>query len=94
MNLLKYILPVFLSLPTSALSATMYTEQASYLAALSAAGYTIIHEGFEDDVIWAASRTSIANPAPTPPASVISQGIKWTSNYGTNKILTGSLGGS
>ena len=92
MNLLKYILLLFVFLPATAMSATMYTDQTSYLTALSAGGYTIIHEGFEDDVTWAASRSTISSPATTP--FVISQGIKWTSNYGTNEVSTGGLGGS
>lgn len=92
MNFSKYLLLVFVFLPTSAMSATMYTDQASYLAALSAGGYEIIHEGFEDDVTWAVSRSTISSPSTTP--FVISQGIKWTSNYGTNEVSTGGLGGS
>jgi len=92
MNFFKYLLVVVVLQPTIVMSATMYTNQESYLAALSVGGYAIIHEGFEDDVTWAASRSTISTPATTP--YVISQGIKWTSNFGTNEVRTGSLGGS
>jgi bacillopeptidase F len=62
-------------------NATVYTDEAGYLAAL--AGQNTINEGFEDDVTWAAARV----PATAP--SVMSQGVTWTSNHPDNDITTG-----
>ena len=42
--------------------------------------------------MWADSSTSIASPGST--SSIISQGLKWTSNQVANKVATGTLGGS
>ena len=92
MNLLKLIWLIVFSLPTVAMSATIYTDQASFIAALSAGGYKMIIEGFEDDIAWAASRSTIPNPNTT--SFVVSQGIKWTSNFGTNEVSTSDLGGN
>ena len=92
MNFLKYTLLLLVSLPTSAMSATVYTDQASFLAALSAGGYVIIHESFEDATVWADSRNSISTPGSIP--TVTSQGIVWTSNYSQYNIATSTIGGS
>ncbi len=62
-------------------NATVYTDEAGYLAAL--AGQNTINEGFEDGVTWAAARV----PATAP--SVMSQGVTWTSNHPDNDITTG-----
>ena len=70
----------------------VYTNEALFRADLVALGYTTIHESFEDDVVWAESRNSISIPGSTP--SVISQGIRWSSNYAGNNIATGDVGGS
>lgn len=72
----------------------VYTNEASYLAALEPLAGSTIHESFEDDVVWADSRNSIVAPGSTP--SVTSQGIVWTSNYPSppNNIATGTVGGS
>ncbi|MFC1493796.1 hypothetical protein ACFL6W_00815 [Thermodesulfobacteriota bacterium] len=70
----------------------VYTNEASYLAALADLGYSAIHESFENDAVWADSRNSISLPGNTP--SVTSQGIVWTSNYLQNNIATGDVGGS
>ena len=70
----------------------VYTNEALFLADLATLGYSSIHESFEDDVVWAESRNTISSPGSTP--SVISQGIKWTSNYAGNNIATGDVGGS
>ena len=71
---------------------TVYTDEALYLADLARLGYTAVHESFEDELVWAASRNSITNPGSTP--SVVSQAIVWTSNYTENNIATGTVGGS
>lgn len=70
----------------------VYTNEASYLAALTTLDGSTIHESFEDDIAWADSRNSIVEPGNTP--SVTSQGIVWTSNYSQNNIATGTVGGS
>jgi hypothetical protein len=63
---------------------------AAYIEALSTGGYGTLHEDFEDDVVWADSRSSISNPGSTP--QVNSQGILWTSNFATNDIVTSDIG--
>lgn len=70
----------------------IYTNEALFHADLAALGYTIIHESFEDEAVWADSRNSISSAATTP--SVTSQGIVWTSNHAQNEIATGTVGGS
>ncbi len=92
MKILKFIVIIVMLLPSFAMAETFYTDQASFLSALKALGYRIINEGFENDEAWAASRSTIPKPATTP--FVVSQGIKWTSNYGTNEVSTGNLGGN
>jgi hypothetical protein len=87
MNIKSYIVLVFVLHPTHAISATIYLDESAYINALSTGGYGVIQEGFEDDVVWADSRTS-------PVPSVISQGIIWTSNHSMNGVRTGTLGGS
>jgi len=92
MKLSTHALPLLLFLPATILSATIYTDQASFLAALSAGGYVAIHESFEDGTVWADSRNSISSPGSI--STVTSQGIEWTSNYSQNNIATGTVGGS
>jgi hypothetical protein len=53
-------------------AATIYTNEALYLAAL--AGYGTTHESFENDAVWGASRS------PSSVASTTSQGLTWKSN--------------
>ena len=91
---MKKILAIFLLLSVSSVAgaATIYLDETEYLNALTALGETVITEGFEDAGVWAESRTSIPNPGSTP--SVISQGLKWTSNQLKNNVATGTLGGS
>jgi hypothetical protein len=79
-------------------AATVYSIGTEYLTDLEAEtayltdlkaipGTTVIEEGFEDNTVWVASR----DPADTP--QVNSKGILWTSNFATNNITTGGLGG-
>lgn len=70
----------------------IYTDEALYLADLATLGYAAIHEGFENETTWGASRNTVSTPGSTP--SVTSQGIVWQSNYTTNNIATGGVGGS
>jgi len=70
----------------------VYISEALYLAELAALDGSTIHESFEDGTVWADSRNSISSPGSTP--AVISQGIVWTSNYPSNNISTGTVGGS
>jgi hypothetical protein len=64
----------------------VYTVEADYLSELATLGYTSIHEGFENDTVWDASRNTTPPVTPT----VTSQGIVWSSNFPANKIVTGS----
>lgn len=70
----------------------VYTDEAAFLADLAGYGYTVVSEGFENGVIWAASRNSIVLPGSTQ--AVNSKGLRWTSNYAQNDIATGDVGGS
>mgnify|MGYP001819728911 CR=1 FL=1 len=81
-------------IPVNASAApVVYTNEATYLSELASLGYSVISESFEDNAVWAHSRTSISNPTAGTP-SVTSQGIVWTSNYTDNNIATGTVGGS
>jgi hypothetical protein len=70
----------------------VYTESALFLSDLSALGFGVISESFEDETAWADSRNSIVSPGSTH--SVTSQGIVWSSNHASNEIATGDVGGS
>ena len=70
---------------------TVYTEQALFLADLVMLQGSTVHESFEDDAVWADSRTTVPNPGSA--VSVTSQGVVWTSNYPQNDIATGTVGG-
>jgi len=70
----------------------VYTDEALYLADLSSLGISSLHESFENDTVWADSRNSIVTPGSAP--SITSKGIIWSSNYPTNNIATGGVGGS
>jgi hypothetical protein len=70
----------------------VYTNAAAFRPALTSLDTRQIHESFEDNTVWAASRNSIVAPGNTP--VVTSQGITWTSNHAQNNIATGSVGGS
>lgn len=84
------LLMVLLSAQSQA-AVTVYFDEAAYLAALTAHGYAVLHEGFEDDVVWVDSRNSIPSPGSTP--SVSYKGILWSSNFPENNISTGDVGG-
>jgi hypothetical protein len=73
-------------------AAVVYTDEELYLGDLEALGYTVIHESFEDGVVWAESRNSVSVPGGSPVS--VSKGIVWTSNYLQNNIATGTVGGS
>ncbi|MBI4916938.1 MAG: hypothetical protein HY825_13905 [Acidobacteria bacterium] len=74
------ILAVLLPAAPAGAEATAYTDEATYLAALTAAGYDQFTEGFEG-AAWAGVRT--ANPiSPVTAASVTSQGIAWSGSDG------------
>ncbi len=70
----------------------VFTDKDVYLTELAALGLSVVHESFEDDIVWADSRNSIVSPGST--SSVTSQGIEWTSNYSQNNLATGTVGGS
>ncbi|MCB9899278.1 MAG: Ig-like domain-containing protein [Planctomycetes bacterium] len=64
-------------------ASNVFTNQATYLAAVSALGLVPELEGFEDDGAWGAARS------PATATSVTSQGITWTANNPTSQITTG-----
>ncbi len=68
---------------TAGTTAIEYTNEAAYLSALSALGYTAHVEGFEDDAVWGVARSPITQP------SVTSQGISWSSDIGSSQVTTG-----
>lgn len=70
----------------------IYTDEASFLADLAGLPGETVFESFEDEVTWADSRNSIANPGSAP--EVVSQGVLWTSNFVANDVATGTVGGS
>lgn len=88
MNLVRSLLlaAVFFPMTASAVP-ILYTDEAAYLAALTAGGYGTIFEGFEDDGAWAVTRT------PNSASQVSNQGILWTSNFSANNISTSTMGG-
>ena len=88
----SFIVLGFLIVTGSAHSAvTVYTNEATYLAALTALGYPIVSEGFENNTVWAASRGSIT--APGQAASVLDQGLVWQSNLAGNGVGTDNFRG-
>lgn len=69
-----------------------YNDETAYRVALLQLGYTTVFEGFEDDSVWGALRTTIVGGAMTAP-SVTSQGVTWRHNFPAspgNQITTGS----
>jgi len=52
----------------------VYTDEALYLADLTALGYSAIHESFEDGAVCADSRSSIPSPGSAP--AVTSHGFR------------------
>jgi hypothetical protein len=70
----------------------VYTDEISFLAALATLEGSTVHESFEDNLVWADTRTPISNPENAE--SVTSQGVVWTSNYPQNHLATGGVGGS
>ena len=71
----------------AAAQTTVYTDEASYLAALAAGGYQQLLEGFEG-AAWAGVRTTVGGPAHTAP-SITSNGITWSASEGitTNNLF-------
>jgi hypothetical protein len=81
---------VMLSLSSNALAApVVYINETDFLNDLAAAGYVVIHEGFEDNADWGDVRSSIVDGTFTK-AEVSSQGLIWTSNNQTSGITTGN----
>ncbi|MDJ0847797.1 MAG: hypothetical protein QNK04_05350 [Myxococcota bacterium] len=70
----------------------LYTDEALFVADLATLAGSTVLESFEDDIVWAESRSSIPNPGSAP--AVTSQGVLWTSNFPQNDIVTGTVGGS
>ncbi len=60
-----------------------YIDETTFLADLAAMGYTPVHEGFEDDSVWATTRGQVV-------AEIPSQGLIWTANNPHSGITTGA----
>jgi len=65
-----------------------YTNETDFLNALSAQGYVVFHEGFEDDAAWGSVRSTVTGGNHTAP-SVSSQGVTWSANNANSGITTG-----
>jgi hypothetical protein len=85
----KFLNSIVLLIVSSAANASqIYLDETAYLNALADLGYGTIYEGFEDNVVWDDSRTSISNPGSTP--STASQGLIWKSNFANSSTGTGA----
>lgn len=65
-----------------------YTYPLIFLSALADQGLAVQQEGFEDDAVWGDVRSTIVGGFQAAPA-VLSQGIRWTSNFAGGDITTG-----
>jgi len=65
----------------------VYLDETAFLEDLAAAGYTVVHEGFEDDDTWGAVRSSLGEVRSA--TEITSQGMVWTSNFLAGSITTG-----
>jgi len=66
----------------------VYLDETAFLNDLAAAGYSVVHEGFEDDNAWGEVRSSIVDGFHSA-TEVTSQGMVWTSNFLAGSITTG-----
>ncbi|MCA9255593.1 MAG: hypothetical protein KDA33_08135, partial [Phycisphaerales bacterium] len=66
-----------------------YTDKTAFLNALTLLGYPNVHEGFENDNVWGAVRSTAVGGAHSAPA-VTSKGVTWTSSSPNNGISTSS----
>jgi len=82
----KCALVLALTLPAHA-EVRVHTHQASFLADLQSSGHLVREEGFEDDAVWGAVRTTLVLGFSTAP-SVVSQGVTWASNFAAGAITT------
>ena len=95
-NLMRFTARVLMAATISLALATplravpvWYTNETDFLSALTAQGYSVFHEGFEDDVAWGTVRSSVVGGNFTAP-SINSQGITWSANSPNSGITTGS----
>ena len=65
-----------------------YTDEAAFMAALTANNLVANFEGFEDNATWGGVRTTISG-GPMVAPSVLSQGITWSANNMGSGITTG-----
>lgn len=68
-------------------SPVAYTDQATYLQALSSLGLSYVHEGFESDAVWGSYRSSVVGGFHAA-NSVTSKGVTWTSNFPGGGVTT------
>ena len=81
-------LAILASLQAAEAQVQAYTDEAAFLAALTANSIPATHESFEDDAAWGHVRTTIVGGQKTAP-SVNSRGVTWTANNGISGITTG-----
>jgi hypothetical protein len=65
-----------------------FTNEAEFIAAIDAQGYVYVLEGFEDDEVWGATRSTIAGGTFTAPA-ITNFSLRFSANNNTSKITTG-----
>ena len=73
--------------PATSAATVTYIDEASFLADLNALGHAITHEGFEDDAVWGAARSTVIDGFNTAP-TITSQGLTWRSNNPDGNITT------
>lgn len=64
-----------------------YTDETTYLNALTTLGFPVVHEGFENDTVWGGVRSTIVGGQHSAP-SVTSKGITWVPSSANNGITT------
>jgi len=65
-----------------------FTNEAEFIAAIDAQGYVYVLEGFEDNDVWGAVRTTISGGTFTAPA-ITNFSLRFSTNNDSSKITTG-----
>jgi hypothetical protein len=79
-------LPILIT-PCVSASPVAYTDQATYLQALSSLGLSYVHEGFESHAVWGNYRSSVVGGFHAAD-SVTGKGVTWTSNFPGGGVTT------
>ncbi len=67
---------------------TVFTDENLFREALAALGYTVYHEGFENNNVWGEVRTTITDGQLTA-SSITNMGTTWTANNEFGEVTTG-----